>query len=438
MGKSILSTKKIFFFWVPLAATWLMMSIEGPFLAAVIARLEFPKHNLAAFGVAFSFALIVEAPIIMLMSASTALVNNRHEYFTLRNYTFMLNAVITALMIIGLIPKVFHFIAQDLIGLPPNIAHLTWFASLLLLPWPAAIGFRRFYQGLLIRHNLTRLVAYGTIIRLIFMASTAITMFTMKIQGAYIGAAALSVGVTTEAIFSRFTVNGTIRKITQTECEDKKGKRLNFRSINKFYFPLALTTILALGVHPMVTFFMGKSRFPIESLAVLPVINSLIFIFRALGLSYQEVIIALLGANKENYESIKRFALYLGAFLLITLSLILFTPLLFIWFRTISGLSFELAQFSILPARILVILPVMTLLISFQRALLVHTKETGPIKGASMIEIVVIIFTLYLSVAFFKIPGAIAAAISYTVGRLFANSYLLPSQLNAIESIKKR
>ncbi|MCK5221135.1 MAG: hypothetical protein KAR14_06105, partial [Candidatus Aminicenantes bacterium] len=118
MGKSILSTKKIFFFWVPLAATWLMMSIEGPFLAAVIARLEFPKYNLAAFGVAFSFALIVEAPIIMLMSASTALVNNRHEYFTLRNYTFMLNAIITVVMIIGLIPQVFHFIAQDLIGLP--------------------------------------------------------------------------------------------------------------------------------------------------------------------------------------------------------------------------------------------------------------------------------------------------------------------------------
>ena len=51
-----------------MAATWLMMSVEGPFLAAVIARLPLPKFNLAAYGVAFSFALIVEAPIIMLMS----------------------------------------------------------------------------------------------------------------------------------------------------------------------------------------------------------------------------------------------------------------------------------------------------------------------------------------------------------------------------------
>ncbi len=438
MGKSILSTKKIFLFWAPLAATWLMMSVEGPFLAALIARLALPKYNLAAFGVAFSFALIIESPIIMLMSASTALVNNRHDYCTLRSYTFMLNSAITVFMIIGLIPTVFHFITQGLIGLPPNIAHLTHVASLLLLPWPAAIGFRRFYQGLLIKNNLTRLVAYGTVIRLVFMASTAFFLYSLRITGAYIGAAALSTGVIAEALFTKFTVRGTVRSILRSENENDNKEKLNFRSISKFYFPLALTAILALGVHPMVTFFMGKSHFPIESLAILPVVNSLIFVFRSLGLSYQEVIIALLGANKENYEGVKKFALYLGAFLLVTLSLILFTPLLHIWFLKVSGLSFELAQFSILPARILVILPLLTLLISFQRALLVHTTETGPIKGASVIEIIMIIFTLYITVFQLRLPGAVAAAISYMVGRLFANSYLLPSQLKAIAFIKQK
>ncbi len=438
MDKNILSTKKIFKFWVPLAATWLMMSMEGPFLSAVIARLGFPKYNLAAFGVAFSFALIVEAPIIMLMSASTALVNNRNDYFSLRNYTFMLNSIITVVMIIGMIPSVFHFIAQDMIGLPPNIANLTHFASVLLLPWPAAIGFRRFYQGLLIKNNLTRLIAYGTIIRLIFMASTALFLFSLKVSGAYIGGAALSAGVIAESIFSRFAVNGTIKSIIGRSEEISKKKKLNFRSISKFYFPLALTTILALGVHPMVTFFMGKSRFPIESLAALPVINSLIFIFRSLGLSYQEVIIALLGMNEKNYEGVKKFALYLGTFIFASLLLILFTPVLHIWFQNVSGLSPELVEFSILPARILVILPLLTLLISFQRALLVQTKETSPIKGASFLEIVMILFTLYITAICFSLPGAIAAAISYTVGRLFANSYLLPSQFRAINSLKNQ
>ncbi len=38
-----LSYKKIFLFWIPLASTWLMMAAEGPFLAAIIARLADPK-----------------------------------------------------------------------------------------------------------------------------------------------------------------------------------------------------------------------------------------------------------------------------------------------------------------------------------------------------------------------------------------------------------
>ncbi len=41
----------IFRFWLPLAATWIMMAAEGPFLAAVIARLPDPTFNLAAYGV---------------------------------------------------------------------------------------------------------------------------------------------------------------------------------------------------------------------------------------------------------------------------------------------------------------------------------------------------------------------------------------------------
>jgi hypothetical protein len=86
-----LTFKKIFVFWYPLLATWLMMAFEGPFLAAIIARLPEPKYNLAAYGVAFAFALIIEAPVIMMLSASTALVTNRSSFFKLRRFTNGLN-----------------------------------------------------------------------------------------------------------------------------------------------------------------------------------------------------------------------------------------------------------------------------------------------------------------------------------------------------------
>jgi hypothetical protein len=105
--KGALTYRKIFIFWVPLAATWLMMATEGPFLAAIIARLADPKYNLAAYGVAYSFGVLIEAPIIMIMSASTALVRDRDSYLKLRNFTFTLNGICTLIMIFFVLPPVF-------------------------------------------------------------------------------------------------------------------------------------------------------------------------------------------------------------------------------------------------------------------------------------------------------------------------------------------
>ena len=430
-----LTYKKIFVFWYPLAASWLMMSLEGPFLAAIIARLAEPKYNLAAFGVAFSFALVIEAPIMMLMSASTTLCKNRDAFYKLRRFTIVLNTAITLFMIIILFPPVFHFIAERLIELPVHVARLTHVASMILLPWPAAIGFRRFYQGILIRCNLTRRVAYGTIIRLTSMATTALVLYFFKVTGTYVGAAALSVGVIVELFASRLMVHNALKKmlLIQPSYEYKK-KPLTYGFISKFYYPLALMTTLSLGVHPMVTFFMGRSRFPIESLAVLPVVNSLLFIFRSLGLSFQEVVIVLMGEKKEGYNPLRNFAFFMGVAVTAGLSLIAFTPLGKIWFFHISGLSLELASFAYLPTQILVMLPALTVLISFQRSILVKIKHTGPITWATIIEVGTVIGALHLTITHLNFVGVVAATWAYTIGRLCANFYLLPHQFRAIHS----
>jgi len=420
-----LTYKKIFIFWIPLAATWLMMATEGPFLAAIIARLADPKYNLAAYGVAYSFGVLIEAPIIMIMSTSTALVRDRDSYLKLRNFTFMLNGICTLLMILFVIPPVFHFIVQKMIGLPPNVADMTHKACIALLVWPGTIGYRRFYQGLLIRSNLTRRVAYGTIVRLLTMASSAlICYFFLHLNGALVGTLSLSLSVTAEAMAVRMMSQHTVKRFLAKDSITQESKRLSYRYITKFYYPLALTSILSLGVHPLVTFFMGQSRMPIESLAVLPVINSLVFIFRSMGLSFQEVGIALLGEQNKNFKILRNFALVLGISVLAGLCLITLTPLSFIWFNKVSGLSLELTKFARFPAQILSVLPGLTVLISFQRAILVKNAKTTAITIATSIEVLSIFTLLFISTVVFNLIGAIAAALAIMTGRLFANGYL--------------
>ncbi len=420
---------RTFRFWLPLAATWLMMATEGPTLTAVIARLPDPKLNLAAFGVAFAFALVVEAPVIMMMAASTALVQDRATYLKLRNFTHLLNAMITGAMLLVLFPAVFDWVTETVLGLTPEVGSRTWLALLFLLPWPGMIGLRRFYQGILIRNGLTRRVAYGTMVRLAFMigATTYLALGT-GLDGAAVGAGALSVGVTAEAIASLFLARPIARRLLDGSLAEPitDDIGLHYGSITRFYTPLALTSFLGLGIQPVVTFFVGHGRAPLESLAVLPVIHALVFVFRALGLAFQEVAIALLGPNLEGRATLRRFALFLSLFVAAALGLIAWTPLAGLWFHRISGLSLELTRFAILPLRILCFIPATTVLISYQRALVVHFKKTTHVTWATALEVVGVVAGLWIGIVVLDLPGAVAAAGALMIGRIAANAYLIP------------
>jgi O-antigen/teichoic acid export membrane protein len=263
------------------------------------------------------------------------------------------------------------------------------------------------------------------------MSTTAFFFFFFTdVEGVVVGAAALSVAVTLEALASRLMANRIIRDL-KNDCPDT-AKPVTYKEIYNFYYPLALTSLIGLGVQPFVTFFVGQSRMAIESLAVLPVINSFVFIFRGMGLSYQEVVIALIGETKEGYILLKKFGLALGSTLTIVLMLFAFTPLSAFWFITVSGLSDFLSDFAEIPLMIMSIFPALTVLISTQRGLLVSSQNTKPVTIATSIEFVTIVIVLLLSIHLFNIIGVIAATSAFVTGRIIANIYLVSPTKGAL------
>jgi hypothetical protein len=415
---------KIFHFWLPLAATWLMMAVEGPFLAAIIARMGAETLNLAAFGVAYAFGLVAESPVIMLMSASTALCRERSNYRRLRNFSFGLCLAVTLLLGLFLTPPLFVFCLETLLGLPAAIAELVHKALLCLLFWAPAIGFRRFYQGILIARHQTRRVAAATVLRVLAMAAIGLLLFRDgRLPGAQVGAIALSCGVIAEALFTRFLARRAIADLLR-QAPLTQAEPMSYRQIWNYYLPLALTPFIGLAVHPLVTFFLGKCRAPLESLAVMPVLYGLTFIFRALGLSYQEIAIALIGEDRNNYPQIRNFAIGLGLATSACLSLIAFTPLAGFWFQELSGLSQGLSDFALLPLQIMALFPALTVLICFQRALLIDARLTRAVSIATALEAGGIFSLLLLAMLFWPISGAVAASIAYILGRLLAVAIL--------------
>jgi len=376
-----LSQKAIFRFWYPLSATWLMMAAEGPLLTSMIARLDDPKHNLAAYGVATAIAMIIESPIIMMLSASIALVRDSASYHALRGFIIKLNILVTVGMLLTLIPPIFNVLAFSLLNLSPDVGELMYGCLAAMVFWPAAIGFRRFWQGLLIRAHQTRKVAIGTVVRLLTMFVTAITLVNFSdFPGTLIGGISLTVGVICESIATRIMAHETIQAI-KNEPEHFTEAPLTNRYMISYYTPLALTSLIGMASMPIITFFIGRSPMSLESLAVLPVIESFVFIFRSVGFAYQEVGLALLGPRNEQNKPLRKFGVF-------------FLPFLAISF-------------------------------AYLRSIMMNNRKNAIVTYSTMIEVGGMITLIFLTTTFFQPVGIIAAAIGMSFGRLGAQWFLL-------------
>jgi hypothetical protein len=167
MALENLSTRRIYHTWWPLAASWLLMSIELPVISAVIARLENPEISLASYGgIIFPLALLIESPIIMLLAASTALSKDWASFVKIRKFMMIASAILTVLHVLIAFTPIYYFIVENLLGAPQEIVEPARIGLMIMTPWTLAIAYRRFHQGMLIRFGHSRSVGTGTIIRL--------------------------------------------------------------------------------------------------------------------------------------------------------------------------------------------------------------------------------------------------------------------------------
>lgn len=420
-----LPLSRIFRFWLPLAATWLMMAAEGPFVAALVARLPEPTYNLAAFGVALALAFVAESPIIMLLAATTALARDRESFRQLRRFSLLMNGGVTAAMAVIAFPPAFDLLASRVLALPPEVSTRAWLAVVVFLPWPAAIGFRRLQQGILIAAGRTRLVAYGTVVRLATMAATGSALYLHGgVDGAVVGAGALSAGVVVEAAVSWGWARADRRRLA-SRPPASPGDVPTVADIQRFYWPLAVTPLMNMASLPLVTFFVGRGHLPIESLAVLPVVNSFGFLFRCPATAFQEVVIALGREGDAALRSLRRFATLLGGLSSLALALVVLTPAAGLWFAGVTGLESGLVPLARRAAAVLILTPAAATVLVWMHARLVMLRTTRLVTLGTLVELSVLAGTLFAGVAFTRVPAAVVATSAILAGRTSGALFLI-------------
>jgi hypothetical protein len=389
--------------WWPLAASWALMALELPAISAAMARLPQPAINLAAWGgVVFPVALIVEAPVIMLLAASTALSRDRATYRRIRGYMLWMGAGLTALHVLLAFTPLFDLVVVTAIGPPPEIVEAARLGLRLMTPWTWSIAFRRFNQGVLIRFGHSRAVGVGTLIRL--TADSTVLLAGLAIgsaPGIVVAGCAVSTGVIAEAVYSAFRLKPVLA--AQVPEASATGEVIDRRSFAAFYIPLALTSLLTMLTIPLGSAVVSRLPHPLDSLAAWPALAGLVFLFRSVAMAYNEVVVARLDIA-GSYRSLRAFTGQLTAAVTVGLFLIAATPLSVLWFQGASGLPADLAQLGRSALGVAIPLPGLTALQSWFQGALVQSRRTRAVTESIVLNLATLAILFPAAVALASDP----------------------------------
>jgi len=429
-----LTLKQISIIWWPLAVSWFLMALELPALSAVVARLPDPKINLAAYGgIVFPLALIIEAPIIMLLAASTALSKDWKSYKKIRRFMHTTSAVLTILHILVVITPIYDFVVGSLIGSPQEIIAPARIGLTIMLPWTWSIAYRRFNQGVLIRLGHTVTVGKGTAVRLSANIIVLIVGYLIgTIPGIVVATTAVAVGVMSEAIFIGIKVKPVIKNqlIPMPEIKPELSKK----SFLQYYIPLALTSLITLLSQPLISSALSRMPRALDSLAVWPVLSGLLFIFRSSGIAYNEVVVTLI--NKPNsYANLKKYALILASSTTGLLLLITITPLSTVWFKYISALPSSIISLANTALWFSLLIPGANAFQSWYQGLILNSGKTRGIPEAVAIFLAVTIATYTIGIYWIELPGIYIGTLGFSLGMICQALWLKVRSQKAINII---
>jgi hypothetical protein len=414
-----LTYKQISFVWLPLAFSWMLMLIETPFINGVLARLSEPELAIASFGVIMAIAVVVESPIVPLLTTSTALSKNPQHYQMIRRFTLILTGVSVGLHFLVSWTPLYDIIVVPLINMPAELVEPVRSGLRVMVPWSGFVAWRRFNQGILIRFGYSNFVGRGTILRLSALSISALSLgFLSNIPGVVVGAIAANLGTLTEAIYATIVTRPVIREHFETTIPDETQEQeppLYYRDLIAFHTPLFLSSLIFFLTRPLISAGLARTDNPTMTLAAWPVLLGLLSIVRAPVVSYPAVVIAL--ADRKNaYAKLRNFGVAIGISAALVFALIAFTPLRMIYFRTLMGVSDELTAAAISGAVFALALPIFGSLSGFIRGILTARKFTFALTLSTLASIISMAVVLLIGInrGTPGVPlGALATSVSY-------------------------
>jgi progressive ankylosis protein len=417
--------------FIPLSLSDVTMALGDPLTTTTLAHLSDPRTNIAAVGVAKAIAIFCESPIIMLLHASNALAPTRASRQALWQFTLIASGLMSLLLALIAIPAIFAIVGTGWLGVSPNLSNTVRSVLLIVILWPLAIGWRRYFQGLLIHSGQSSAVAQASVVRLLTVGIILAGGFIFNANGAVVAGLSLVWGVIAEAMAVTYLAQ-KLGSTTLPEVLSVPELPQDLAAVWKFYAPLGGTMMLVWGARAALVGVVARANDGEIALAAWPAAWGLVLVIANSTRMVQQIIIRnrkLMpdsSAGNAGDKLLIIFAITVGIVCSLILLLVSATPL------SVKAIGWFIGNDQELIARVrpvLLICAVIPLLVSIQNAMqgfLVSEGRTWDVNQAAWVGAIIMLGTAYLGVKLGQ-NGAEAAAIGMSLGAIMEIGYLFYS-----------
>lgn len=192
---------KLLRFYLPLAVTASLWSGAHVIVTAVLARTPAPTQALAAYGLALGVSAVAEGPVAACRQLSLALGSTTPGFRRAWQAVWTLALPVLGLELLVAYTPVGRAVLSGVFRIAPDLLAPTRAAYRVLMWMAAASAFRFLYQGYLVRHQHTQVIAAGVGARILVTAALGLWLgFAAPLPGAVTGAVMLLAGMAAEAL----------------------------------------------------------------------------------------------------------------------------------------------------------------------------------------------------------------------------------------------
>lgn len=407
--KEVLNLWKQF---IPLSLTDMAMALGEPVRNYAIASLPNGELNLASFGIAKSLANFFEAPIIMVLHASNALAKDIESSKKFFRFTLVFSLLLAGIFLSLSVPAVFEIVGKKVFSLSFEISDVTRKIIYSIFPFPFIIGWRRYFQGLLIQQKKNSVVAHASLIRLFFVIAIPLLGIYLSWSGLACAIGSLIGGLVAESIYVTYF---SLKYYNNSFVKSKQNSPLpkSYYALFKYYFPLGYSMMIIWGTRTLIIFMLSYAIDAKNALMLWPIIWGIVLVVSNGTRMVQQVYIA----SKEEFSksAINTFVITVAFAFTLLLLLIIFTP----WGSKIINFSMgNLSHYNSLVLSGLIyfiFFPALTTVQNILQGALILKNKTNVIGIAAMPSHLALATIAYLLITL-NVSGMIALAIALNLG----------------------